>query len=238
MELVSHALTQAGRAHVVNEDSFFADDGRGLYVLSDGVGRYRGAATASRCVVESVTAALRDFDAGDARRALQGAVKKAATALARVSAETKQSSMAATLTLAQVRGGELGLAHVGDSRAYSWRHGSFERLTRDHSLAFEQYEAGAITREQLRDHPNQKLLTRTLRGSSTFVVPDFAVRRVLSGDRYLLCTDGLTKALPDDRIAELVGSSSDPVAIGRSLLDGANRAGSDDDVTVIIFIVK
>jgi protein phosphatase len=236
MELTSHALTQTGRAHVVNEDSFFADDGRGLYVTSDGVGRYRGAATASRCVVDSVTAALRDFGTGDARRALQGAVKKAANALARVSAETKQSSMAATLTLAQVRGDELRLAHVGDSRAYSWCHGSFERLTRDHSLAFEQYEAGAITREQLRDHPNQKLLTRTLRGSSTFVVPDFAVRRVLPGDRYLLCTDGLTKALPDDRIAELVASSSDPVVIGRSLLEGANRA--EDDVTIIVFVVK
>lgn len=238
VKLHSASCSVRSRGGEVNEDALLADDGCGVYVVSDGVGRHRGADTASRLVVEHVAKELRR-DAppvAEARRMwLIGAAKKAAGALAAEAKKRKElSSMGATLTALRVVGEEAHLLHVGDSRAYRLRAGRLEQLTRDHSLAFEQFEAGAITKEQLRTHPNQKLLTRSLRASSTIVIPETAVAPIAAGDRFLLCTDGLTKDLEDEKIAELLLANTDLEEACRALRDAASAAGGADDTTLIV----
>lgn len=238
MKLSSYALTDPGRVHAANEDFFLANDERGLYVVSDGVGMYRGAAVASRCVVETVSEQLRSEPSKrpeERRQWLLGAVKKAAAALAaRSKADKSLTNMSATLTLLQVIADEALLVHIGDSRAYLYRDGRLSQLTRDHSLAFEQYEAGAITKDALRTHPNQKLLTRTLRASSTIVLPEFAARPILPGDRYLLCTDGLTKELTDELVAQVIATATSLSETCGALVERANQVGAHDNVTVVM----
>ncbi len=242
MKLVSSGVTDPGRAHEANEDAFFADDARRLYVVSDGVGRYAGAATASRLVVETVVDHLRAAAPTEdeaRRRWLLGAARKAAAALVAAAKEERElKSMSATLTLLQEIDGEAHLLHVGDSRAYRWRDGRLEQLTRDHSVAFEQYEIGAITKDALRTHPNQKLLTRTLRASSTLVIPELDVTPILPEDMYVLCTDGLTKELTDDQLAATLASTPDPARLARALVDEANEAGGGDNVTVVVVSMR
>jgi protein phosphatase len=238
VNLLSSGVTDPGRAHEVNEDAFLADDARRLYVVSDGVGRYEGAATASRLVVESVAAHLGGPPDADARRWLLGAARKAASALvAAAKRDRALRSMSATLTFLQEIEHEAHILHVGDSRAYLWRGGRLEQLTRDHSVAFEQLEIGAITKDELRTHPNQRLLTRTLRASSALVIPELSVVPILPGDVFLLCSDGLTKELTDEQVAT-TASRTDPALLARALVDRANEAGGRDNVTVVVVVAR
>jgi serine/threonine protein phosphatase PrpC len=241
VNLSSHALTRSAHGEGANEDGFLADDAHGLYVVSDGVGRYRGAATASRLVVETVAHELRRDppETAEAVRAwLLGSAKKAAAALAlEAKKDRKLASMSATLTALRVIGEDGYLLHVGDSRAYRWRGGRIEQLTRDHSLAFEQYELGAITKEALRTHPNQKLLTRTLRASSSIVLPELTCTPLRAGDRLLLCTDGLTKVLPDTSIGDELARDADLRSTSERLLDATRDATEPDDTTLVLVSV-
>jgi protein phosphatase len=126
--------------------------------------------------------------------------------------------MAATLTLLSILEGEFHIAHVGDSRAYLFREGRLQQITHDHSVAFEQYWVGAITKEDIRNHPNQNLLTRTL-GGGDLVTPDFWEGRLEPGDRFLLCSDGLTKELSDSEISLILVQRSTPDLTCQKLLE-------------------
>jgi serine/threonine protein phosphatase PrpC len=145
--------------------------------------------------------------------------------------------MASTLTALQLVADGWWIVHVGDTRAYVLRDGQLEQLTRDHSVGWEQFEAGAITKEQLRTHPNQNLLTRTVIARRDGVVPDVRAGDVRAGDRFLLCSDGLLKVLDEGRIAETLGQGEDPAAIAQALVERADRLGLIDDTTAVVVLV-
>ncbi|MCO5167408.1 MAG: protein phosphatase 2C domain-containing protein [Planctomycetes bacterium] len=223
-----------------NEDALLVDDERRFYAVSDGVGQYRGAAVASALVVEACRDALAGGPPpdGDLRGWLGRAASRAARALhARGRAEPALGSMAATLTALQLVDGAWWIVHVGDTRAYLLRDGRLEQLTRDHSVAWEQYEAGGITRDQLRTHPNQNLLTRTLIARREFVVPDVVTGDLRPGDRLLLCSDGVIKVLDEGRVAETLAAGDDPQAVAEAVVARADRLGLTDDATALMVLI-
>ncbi len=224
-----------------NEDAFGRDDERRAFVVADGVGQYRGAGVASALAVDACLDALAAGPPahGDAIRTWLGrAAGHAARVIhARGRAEPAYGSMATTLTGLQLLDDAWWIVHVGDTRVYRLRDGRLEQLTRDHSLAWEQFEAGAITKDQLRTHPNQNLLTRTVIARRDAVVPEVFTGDLRAGDRLLLCSDGLLKALDEGRVAETLGEGDDPQALADALVQRAERVGLTDDTTAVVVIV-
>lgn len=241
MRLCSCAVTDPGRGGRGNEDACLADDARGLYVVSDGVGTYRGAASASRWAVEEAARALDGGppDPAGGRDWLRRAARAANARLVHEAQRDRSIELAsATLTLLHFAGPDFAVLHVGDSRAYRFADERLVQMTADHSVAFEQYLAGAIPKEDLASHPNQKLLTRTLSAARDFVVPDVVEGRAAPGDRYLVCTDGLTKELSDAEIAGMLARIERPEALAPALVEAANGRGGRDNVTVIVVAVE
>jgi len=146
------------------------------------------------------------------------------------------AGMGTTITAAIVDPGseEVAIGHVGDSRAYRLRGGSFERLTRDHSLVEEMRRKGQLTEAQAEDHPQRSIITRAL-GPEPEVEVDLQTVPAQPGDVFLICSDGLTTMLDDEHIARLLSRASSMEAAVRALVDEANRAGGRDNITVIAF---
>lgn len=224
-----------------NEDALLLDDERRLFGVADGVGQYRGAEVASALVLEGCREALATRPHGREEETLRRWLGRAAGHAARLvhargRTQPELGSMASTLTALQLVDEAWWLVHVGDTRAYVLRGGALEQLTRDHSVGWEQYEAGAITKEQLRTHPNQNLLTRTVIARRDGVVPDVRTGDLQADDRFLLCSDGLVKVLDEGRIAETLAQGDDPGAIAQALVDRADRLGLVDDTTVVVVL--
>jgi protein phosphatase len=129
---------------------------------------------------------------------------------------------------------EIGIGHVGDSRAYRLRGGKLERLTRDHSLVEEMRRKGQLTDAQAEDHPQRSIITRAL-GPEPEVDVDVQTVPVSPGDVFLICSDGLTTMLSDEKIADLLSGATSMEAAVRALVDEANRAGGRDNVTALAF---
>ncbi|MBI2901210.1 MAG: serine/threonine-protein phosphatase [Planctomycetes bacterium] len=231
---VSSVVTHPGLQLSHNDDSGRADDALGLYLVSDGVGSCRHAALASRLAVESAAQAIARRPSPDVRKTLSWVVREANRRMQEEGLKSvPKEILAATLTLLYVPGDEFHVVHVGDSRAYLYRQERLSQITRDHSVAYEQYWKGAITKDDLRSHPNQNVLTRTL-GTADFIVPDFTDGGIEGGDRFLLCSDGLTKELADEQISTILAEESVPAAACGRLLNAAIEAGGHDNITVVV----
>ncbi len=141
--------------------------------------------------------------------------------------------MGTTLVLAVFIGGRLFLGHIGDSRAYRWRGGQFEQLTRDHSLLQEQLDAGLITPAQAVLSTHRNLVTRAL-GIEPAVALETHEHTVLPGDCHLLCSDGLTDMVPDAEIAEILSQPWPPARLAAALVARANERGGRDNISVLL----
>ncbi len=146
-------------------------------------------------------------------------------------AETRLQGMGTTLVLAVVSGVTAHLAHVGDSRAYLLRQDRLHRLTEDHSYATELVRGGLLDPMRASAHPLGHTITRAI-GMPGDVQPDVRQITLAHGDRLLLCSDGLTKMLADERVEAILGGG-DPGTACRALVDAANEAGGDDNVSVV-----
>ena len=142
--------------------------------------------------------------------------------------------MGTTLTAALVEDDEVGFAHVGDSRAYLFRDGELKLLTSDHSLVEELRRQGRLTDEQAEDHPQRSIITRAL-GPEREVEVDTMTYRARPGDVYLLCSDGLTTMLREDRIAAVLADAASLDEAVDRLVREANEAGGRDNITVVAF---
>jgi protein phosphatase len=234
MRVRSHAITHAGRVLKTNEDAYLQDDESGFYLVSDGVGSTKQAAAASRLAVEVAARELRLWPSPSPQDRLGRAIREANREVNEQAARVSRGGiMATTLTALLLSKDEFHVAHVGDSRAYLLRDGRLQQITRDHSVAFEQYLVGAISKDDLRHHPNQKLLTRTM-GANDFVIPDLIDGALQPGDRFLLCSDGISKELADERVRDLLSAAADPASACRALLEAANAAGGRDNITVVV----
>jgi serine/threonine protein phosphatase PrpC len=236
MRLSSFAGTDVGRARSGNEDSYFC--GRTVFAVADGLGGHQGGEVASAAAVEPLAALDgREFaEPGEAAEALAAAIREGnAAILERAAGDPGLWGMGTTVTAAALAGERhLQLAHVGDSRAYLLRDGSLEQLTTDHTVVGELVRRGRLTPEQAAIHPERSILTRAVGLDPRVPVDTPDPVGLRDGDQVLLCSDGLTEAVDDDRIAELLSAGADGEAACRSLIDAANGAGGPDNITVVL----
>ena len=236
MRLSSFAGTDVGRARSGNEDSYFC--GRTVFAVADGLGGHQGGEVASAAAVEPLAALDgREFaDPAEAAETLAAAIQEANTAiLDRAAGDPALWGMGTTVTAAALAGERhLQLAHVGDSRAYLLRDGSLEQLTTDHTVVGELVRRGRLTPAQAAIHPERSILTRAVGLDPGILVDTPTALDLQPGDQVLLCSDGLTEAVDDDQIAELLSSTADGHAACRALIDAANAAGGPDNITVVL----
>lgn len=228
MRIEVGSATDIGRVRERNEDSILVDPP--LYVVADGMGGHRGGDVASQVAVETMEAAA----AAEGRRSLAEQVRLANSAVWERSAEDQRlSGMGTTLTAARVDGSTLLLAHVGDSRAYLMRDGVLEQLTDDHTLVARMVRSGEITPAEADVHPHKNVMTRAL-GTEEEVEVDEDSIALLDGDRFLLCSDGLTGMVTEDQIQAILENSDQPQQAADRLVKAANRAGGIDNISVVV----
>ena len=221
--------TDVGTVREQNEDSLVVQPP--LFVVADGMGGHAAGEVASEIAVHTIAElAPAHADAEALGRAVEEANRDIITAA--VSGEGREG-MGTTVTAAILERNRLVLAQVGDSRAYLLHNGELTQLTRDHSLMANMIEAGQITPEEARFHPNRSVITRAL-GNDPDTVPDLYEINVEDGDRLLLCSDGLYSMLEDDEIAAVMRRAADPQRCASTLVNGAIAAGGHDNVTVIV----
>ncbi|MGD9529868.1 MAG: PP2C family serine/threonine-protein phosphatase [Dehalococcoidia bacterium] len=138
-----------------------------------------------------------------------------------------------TVVAMLVDGTRAGIVHIGDSRAYLLRDGDLERLTRDHTLVQALVDEGRISAEEAADHPRRSVLVRTLQAGG-HDEPDLFTREVRIGDRYLLCSDGVTAVLSDADLLDVLTSLDEPTAVVDRLIELANAGGGPDNITCVI----
>nr|WP_137891791.1 PP2C family serine/threonine-protein phosphatase [Ramlibacter sp. 2FC] len=236
------ALTDAGRLRPNNEDAVCVDEASRLIVLADGMGGHQAGEVASRMAVSLIAAELgpwlsgpgRQATAAEAMGALRDCVDRVNQAILQAAASRAEyAGMGTTVVFGAFHGSQLLLGHVGDSRAYCWRQGRLERLTTDHTLLQRQLDAGLLTPAQAARSAGRFLLTRAL-GVEARVVLALRALAVEPGDLYLLCSDGLTDMLDDERLAGLLAQGGGLQAQAQRLVDGANAEGGRDNVSVVL----
>lgn len=227
--LLSAALSERGRVRETNQDRVHA--GPRLLAVADGYGAAGDrAASAALAEIEGVRAPDR---VGDLLNALEDAVRRADTA---VGAAAPGSGT--TLTAGVWTGDRFALAHVGDGRAYLLRDGELTRLTRDHTVVQERVEAGELDSAEAAAHPDRALLLRALDGAGSGPVADLGLYEGRPGDRWLLCTDGLSAVVPEAEIRGVLAAGSGPADTVRALVDlalvDAEGRGGPDNVSCVV----
>jgi PPM family protein phosphatase len=214
-----------------NQDSVYA--GPRLLAVADGMGGMAAGDVASNIVIATM-APLDDDVPGDAMLdTLRGSVSAANQQLrAAVEANPELEGMGTTLTALLFSGTRAGLVHIGDSRAYLLRAGEFAQITKDDTYVQMLVDEGRISLEEAGSHPQRSLLTRAMDGRD--IDPEFSVRQVLAGDRYLICSDGLSGVVSADTIADTLREYTDPQECVERLVALALRGGGPDNVTVIV----
>lgn len=225
-----YAGTDTGRQRRANEDSLLAR--APLFVVADGMGGAQAGEVASRLAVESFQGGL--HDAAEPETALAGLAREANSRIHELShSHAEQAGMGTTLTAVYVGERDVSIAHVGDSRAYRFRDGELLRLTDDHSLVDELLRQGRLTPEEAVEHPQRSVITRAL-GPEGAVEVDTRSYSARGGDVYLLCSDGLTTMVSEERLAELLAAHETLRDRGEALIAAANEAGGRDNITVVL----
>jgi serine/threonine protein phosphatase PrpC len=225
--------TDTGRQRHANEDAYFAD--APLFAVADGMGGAQAGEVASKIAADAFG------DSDDRGEAPEGYLRRVArTANDRIhelaERDSSRSGMGTTLTAALLGDDEVGLAHVGDSRAYVFRDGDLKRLTSDHSLVEELRRQGRLTEAQAEEHPQRSIITRAL-GPEPDVEVDTMTFAARPGDVFLLCSDGLTTMVPEARIGRILERSRDLDSAVARLIREANDGGGRDNITVVAFRV-
>jgi serine/threonine protein phosphatase PrpC len=207
-----------------------------LYIVADGMGGHQAGDVASRSAVQVVSHEYYADPELDLRVSLINAIKQANTYIYDEAQQTaSHAGMGTTVVAAVVRGRELYLANVGDSRAYLMREGKVNQATRDHSFVADQVRAGLLTPEEARAHPQRNVITRAL-GSRPEVKVDTYSGELLSGDVLLLCSDGLSEYVHEEDMLSVLGHYPPEEAVARLIALANERGGSDNISTIVIQI--
>jgi PPM family protein phosphatase len=213
-----------------NQDSVYA--GPRLLAVADGMGGHAAGDVASKVVIAALEHLDDDAPSGDMLQAMREAVFEGSEHLREVIRESPQlEGMGTTLTAILFAGGRLALCHVGDSRAYLVRDGQLSQITHDDTFVQTLIDDGRITAEEANSHPQRSLLLRALNGQE--VEPDLSMREARAGDRYLLCSDGLSGVVSEETLAEAL-KDPDPQSTADRLIELALRSGGPDNITVIV----
>ncbi|MFM2247398.1 MAG: hypothetical protein RL071_3472 [Pseudomonadota bacterium] len=247
MRLEASARTDPGPVRENNEDNFHVDVDQGLFVVADGMGGHASGEVASEIAVTTVVDLLLEEDNPDetrlsvaagsdterVRERIRYTMNQASQRIRRESLQNPvHAGMGTTLVVMLIEGGLAYLGHVGDSRAYLFREGRIERLTRDHTVVQQEIDAGRLTPELARIVPHKNILTQSV-GYHGPVEPDTLALPVRAGDVFVLCSDGLTDPLDDDQLERIIaGTPLDDLA--EVLVQKALEHGTEDNVTVVV----
>ena len=248
IEIEFGARSDAGRVRENNEDSFCVAPEINLFVLSDGMGGQSSGEIASRLASEAVIAHCREAaenpalpfvgsmteGASEFSNRLASAFRLANQAVYQTAQQDAAlRGMGATLVAVMFTEERLSIAHIGDSRIYRLRNNQLECLTQDHSFIAEQVRQGRMTEQEAQNSNLQNVLLRAV-GVEEEVEVDLNEELFADEDVLLLCSDGLTKELPDAQIARVLANVDDPDAATKQLIKLANDAGGNDNITVIV----
>lgn len=228
-QLMWGARSDVGCVRSHNEDSYLVQSP--LFCVCDGMGGHAAGEVASSIAVETIAKTAPH----SADPALLGAAIEAANAAVIEAALNGlgKPGMGCTATAAYIEGNTIAIAHVGDSRAYLLHEGTLIRVTRDHSYVEELVDAGEITADEARVHPNRSVITRAL-GSDPAMYADHFSLNIEEGDRLILCSDGLSSMIPDGEIENIATQSSTAQICTDNLVDAALAAGGSDNCTVVV----
>jgi serine/threonine protein phosphatase PrpC len=224
------ARSDVGLVRSNNEDSVYA--GARLLALADGMGGHAAGEVASQLVIAALAHLDDDEPGGDLLAKLDAAIRSGNSAIAaQVEMEPDLEGMGTTLTAILFAGNRIGLAHIGDSRGYLLRDGELTQITKDDTFVQTLVDEGRITREEAHSHPQRSLIMRALTGHE--VEPTLTMREVRTGDRYLLCSDGLSDPVSDETILDAL-QIPDVTDSADRLIELALRGGGPDNVTVVV----
>jgi len=222
-------VSDVGRVRAHNEDAVLLSPP--LFAVADGLGGHEAGEVASTIAIEAL------MDVAPSRadaKALGRAVRTANRAVIDAAKDgIGEEGMGTTLTAAVIEGSRIAIAHVGDSRAYLYHDDVLERITEDHSMVADMIRRGTLTEEEAREHPNRSVITRALGSDPNMYADPFEVS-ANPGDRLVMCSDGLTTMLTGTQIAETLTAYIDPETAARALVDAANAAGGQDNISVVV----
>ena len=252
LEFVIGAKTDVGMRRSNNEDCFGLVPQLNLCVLSDGMGGQAAGELASKMTVDTISGTLREAAASGQKlvfgtpnpqvseqsNQLGSAVRLANRAVwERGKKQAATEGMGATVVTVWLHSPIMNIAHVGDSRIYLLRNGDIQQLTQDHSLVMEQVRRGLITREEAEKSEMSNIIVRAM-GAEENVNVDVDDVLLMAGDNVVLCSDGLTKMVDDSGIAQIVEEAATPQQAADRLIEAANDAGGEDNITVIVVRVQ
>ena len=224
-------LTDVGRQRHTNEDRYY--ESAPVFAVADGMGGARSGEVASQIAVDEFSHQdIADGSPEDRLAEIARAANRKIYELAQ--SDESHAGMGTTLTAAMLGDNEISLGHVGDSRAYRFRDDKLERLTQDHSLVEELMRMGRLSPEDAEVDPRRSIITRAL-GPEPTVEVETCTYPAKGGDVYLLCSDGLTGMVSEDRMAEILRARSSLDQAARALVDEANQSGGKDNITVVLF---
>ncbi len=230
-----------GKVRGSNEDSYAANLKTKLFLVADGMGGHAAGEIASQIAAATVEEVV----AGGIRSSMppeEILFNAAQEANARIYQTQRMkpefAGMGSTLTALSLQGGKYHIAHVGDSRAYLLREGRLEQLTRDHSLVWHLFESGMLRKNELSSHPQKNLITRSI-GPHPQVEVDMEQGEAREGDVFVLCSDGLTDMISEEKIRDILSTrQKSPQQLGEMLVKEANECGGQDNITVVVVRIE
>ena len=250
LQYTGQAITDVGKVRTRNEDSYLVDNELGLYMVADGMGGHAGGDQASQTAVAEIknaingdiqengnaTASSESGSRTEAESRLINAVKIANEKIHdRSQIDESVRGMGTTITALLVHDNVATIGHVGDSRAYILRDGKLSQITEDHSWVNEQVKAGLLKPEDAKNHPYKNVITRSL-GHERGVYVDVMSLDMQPGDKYFICSDGLSNLVDDAEVQSIVANNETNDAL-ESLVSLANSRGGHDNITMVILSV-
>ncbi len=246
MDFEFFSLTDTGRVRANNEDCIATDPEAGVAVLADGMGGYNAGEVASQMACDFILGemvrwlfeASKSATDADVKRAMDICVDNANRAIfTAANSNPTYAGMGTTLVVSVFRSGRALVGHIGDSRAYRFRGGVLQQITKDHSLLQEQIDAGILTPEQAAVSANKNLVTRAV-GVEDFVLLETRAHELQSDDTLLMCSDGLSDMLHDRQIEDILRSTESLSERAHALISAANAAGGRDNIAVVLVRAK
>ena len=233
MYCIGEGLTDIGLARDENQDAYLIDEKEGLFAVADGMGGLQNGARASSLALNRLQKIVREWkvppDAKDEE--IAASLRTAVLSISDILRKELGPNTGATLIFVLVRGEDFHIVNLGDCRAYLFEKDRLVRLTTDHNMASVLLDSGETGSARAVRHPLRNLVTRYL--GMGHAVPEIKTMSPRAADRVLLCTDGLTSVVGDSEIARILGESQRHAAL-QELIDAANKAGGDDNITALI----
>jgi protein phosphatase len=230
-----HLLTDVGNFRKVNEDyiDYYTDEAKRIYVIADGMGGHNAGEIASKLAVENTISYLNSLtQLDDLESSIRKAVLDSNQKIYELSkSRTDLNGMGTTLTSCLIKGGDMVIAHVGDSRCYVIKDKAISQVTKDHSLVQQLLDEGSITESEADNHPNRNIITRAL-GTNSTVDVDVIKMDIKGIEKVILCTDGLSNLISEQELYDIVMKNDDCCA---ELIELSKSRGTKDNISVIVF---